>query len=155
MRRVLPLLIVLSLGFAPAPVYKAPKPVAPKSDLERMQGKWVVVRQSRNGEDMAARPSNYTVEIVGDRFRHFIGGRLLAEWSIRLDATKRIKEIDRKKLGGEVVSGPTALLGIYRLDGDSLQIAYISGGRGRPLDFDGKGRGEDDCVSSFLKRVKK
>ena len=38
MRRVVPLLIVLCLGFAPAPVYRE-KPGASKGDLEKMQGK--------------------------------------------------------------------------------------------------------------------
>lgn len=40
MRRVVPLLIVLCLGFAPAPVYRERRDT--RTDLEKMRGEWIL-----------------------------------------------------------------------------------------------------------------
>ncbi len=50
MRRVLPLIAVLSLAFAPIPFPK-PKPVATTTDLKTLQGEWKAILF--NGEDPA------------------------------------------------------------------------------------------------------
>jgi hypothetical protein len=63
MRRALPPLIVLCLGFAPAPVYRG-KPDASKGVLERMQGEWALVRQTLNGKDLSPRVNKSTLEIA-------------------------------------------------------------------------------------------
>ena len=48
MRRVVPLLIVLCLGFAPAPVYREKRDT--HTDLEKMQGSWQLVYTVKDGK---------------------------------------------------------------------------------------------------------
>jgi hypothetical protein len=46
MRRVLPLIVLVLLGFAPAPF---PKPDPSKEDLRKMQGKWFWIYTVKDG----------------------------------------------------------------------------------------------------------
>jgi hypothetical protein len=47
MRRVLPLIAVLLIGFAPAPF---PKPNRSQEDLKKMQGSWELLYTVMNGK---------------------------------------------------------------------------------------------------------
>ena len=116
-----------------------------------------MVREILNGKDLEPGTTKTTVVIAGDSIRYYFDAELKTEWAVMLDVTKQPKEIDEKQVFGakEGQLGPIVLHGIYRLDRDSLQIAFISGGPGRPSDFEEKGRGEANCWSSVLKRVKR
>src|SRR5262249_12053598 len=61
MRRLLPVLVLLSLAFAPAPL-----PKGPAADLEKMQGVWVVESFIGNGVRMPATQENVWT-IAGSR----------------------------------------------------------------------------------------
>lgn len=150
MRRFFALLAVLCLAFAPVP-FRPTKPSSSKEDLQKMQGKWTIAHRTLNGKE-AARNSDLTVEIIGDRIWFLVKGKVSTEWTFTVDVTKNPRILDRKKVSGPgpgnaamPVKAAPVMQGIYRLDGDTLLLshAYAAGGQQRPTDFEGKKRGEN------------
>jgi uncharacterized protein (TIGR03067 family) len=124
MRRILPLVSLILVGFAPLPF-----PRTVPRDLKLIQGDWDLVsavytkgpgiEPSRGGE---MSPLN----VAGSRMAH----GLTAPGEVALDATTTPKRIDLKvKHGG----ADRYVRGIYRLRGDALDISW--GLRDRPADF--------------------
>jgi uncharacterized protein (TIGR03067 family) len=113
MRRVVPLLIVLSLGFAPAPVYRE-RPDT-RADLERMQGEW---RMTRYVSDGWSRPKKDFFPIGLDGVR--LSGVSTPPVEVTLDAKANPKRIDMKVSSGRTIEG------IYRLEGDEVTICWES-----------------------------
>jgi uncharacterized protein (TIGR03067 family) len=161
MRCLLPLLVGFCLAFAPAPFPRPTKTDAGKEDLKKMQGTWAVARRTLSGREITSRNADMTVVIIGDRIRFLLQGELRTEWAITLDVTKNPKVLDRKKVAGigraavarPGTGQPLVLRGIYRLDGDTLQLSHTSSraGQDRPSDFEGKKSGE---TTYFLKRAR-
>jgi uncharacterized protein (TIGR03067 family) len=130
MRRILPLLIVLSLGFAPAPVYRGKDDT--RTDLEKMQGSWVRVSYSSCGRWS---PDGKTIiEFAGDHMTMSLNGK--DEWVAEIDPKTNPKRIDQKGYSERVKS--YQFMGVYRLDGDTLMIATRQGSseEDRPMNFD-------------------
>lgn len=108
MRRLLPLLAGLLLGFAPAPLPKQQRPdAASQGDLQAMQGVWV-----ERFADSAA------VTIRGDRMDYSPN----YTWKLTLQAKANPRRVAAIGVGSEV-AGKT-LLGIYRLEGEKLTICW-------------------------------
>jgi uncharacterized protein (TIGR03067 family) len=128
MRRVLPLLIVACLGFAPAPVYRGRS-----ADLQAMQG----ARYTIGGSLIREAGSVPLMVISGNRLKYSVAGRPLNEWDFELDEGTKPKRFDRKRIDSKGKS--ITLPGIYRIDGDTLTIS--SRDPERPVDFDGAGQG--------------
>ncbi len=106
MRKCLLVLVVtLTLGFAPAPF---PKPAKPdrRTDLQKMQGVWVQVSQTRGGKPWPP-PGEPTfrkqVIVSGKRMRmtyQFRGdGIVISEWVVTLDPARHPKAMDMKAVG--------------------------------------------------------
>ena len=106
MRRVLPLLVGLLIGFAPAPQPKQ-RPEDSQRDLQAMQGAW-----TERFADSA------TVTINGHRMVYSSD----YAWKITLNAKANPKRIEAIGVGSEV-AGKTRF-GIYRLEGDKLIICW-------------------------------
>jgi uncharacterized protein (TIGR03067 family) len=119
MRHVLPLLIVLSLGFAPAPVYREKRDPA-KDDLKALQGEWECVGYSINGEEPSVGVGKSKVVHLEDRLSCLSNGAVTARYVVVLNPSKEPKWIDLKDVD---VPG-RAVLGIYRLDGNTLTCAF-------------------------------
>src|SRR3954464_9504364 len=83
MRRVLPLLAVLPLAFAPLPPAKGPV-----ADLARMQGAWVVVSFIGNGERMSATQENVWTVAAGGRVTTTFGGMPSTSFTLELGSGK-------------------------------------------------------------------
>jgi uncharacterized protein (TIGR03067 family) len=115
MRRVVPLLFVLSLGFAPAPVYRE-KPSANDNEMKKLQGDWKLIVGTRGGLPLP--PGQITgVRLGAGRLELFGNG--LGAWTMSVDSSKtskRFKAVNR----GEVIEGT------YSLDGDRLTVSYRS-----------------------------
>ena len=112
MRRTALLVVLSSLAFAPAPVYRV-KPDK-RTDLDKMQGAWVRVSISINGQRHEEAVGSTVVIIKGDTMSF---GSPTDTWRLTLDATKSPKRIDRPQLGGSL-----CFLEIYKLEGDSLVL---------------------------------
>jgi uncharacterized protein (TIGR03067 family) len=107
MRRVLLLIVVLSLGFAPAPFPKQRRADDSQRDLQAMQGKWT-----------AEFADSASITIVGDRMVYTAD----YGWKFTLNAKTTPKRIEA--LGaGPSLAGKTRL-GIYRLEKDKLTICW-------------------------------
>jgi uncharacterized protein (TIGR03067 family) len=137
----------LSLGFAPAPFPKPPKPDATKDDLKKLQGTWlkVIAVPPGNGEGQGR------LVFSGERMRYSLVGAAVGEYTLTIDARKKQKVFDFKGIGGGV-EGLT-YRGIYRLERDTLTICYVrtNNERERPSDFNTT---RDDVILSVYTRQK-
>ena len=120
-RHSLILIVTLSLGFAPAPIYR-PKPEAKLDDMKLLVGIWVSVPSTKG----------YTLDISPGRMV-YNGTNIYA---LTLDPSARPRAYD---LRGSVGFAEGALFaGIYKLEGDTLTLCYNGTSAGRPAAF-GKG----------------
>jgi uncharacterized protein (TIGR03067 family) len=118
MRRVLPLLALVSLAFAPLPF-----PKTSEADLKAMQGEWVLV-----GESHATGPPRHMRHLrasVADRRVTFSpeGDAPAGEWAVTLVASEAPKAIDLTR-GGD---GLRLIRGVYSLKGDTLVLCWNVG----------------------------
>jgi uncharacterized protein (TIGR03067 family) len=109
MRRVLPLLAVLLIGFAPAP--------APKGDLWWMRGEWTTVRCLIDGKELPEPEKAFRSVVEGGRMRFFLLGCVQRDWAVRVDEGKTPRVMHRTASEG-------AHSCIYRLEGETLHICY-------------------------------
>jgi uncharacterized protein (TIGR03067 family) len=107
MRRTLPLLAGLLMGFTPAPVPHPQRPDAGQRELQAMQGAWI---ERFSGSAV--------VTIVGDRMVHTSD----CAWKLTLYPKLNPRQIKAVGIGSEV-AGQTRL-GIYRLEGEKLIICW-------------------------------
>jgi len=106
---------------------------AAKADLDKLQGRWVVValtesgkeapKDSVKGDEFVVKGSQYTMKTGKDTYR---GG-------LKLDAGKTPKQIDATFIDDQGKEQGKAL-GIYELSGDRLKICWKHKGE-RPTTF--------------------
>jgi uncharacterized protein (TIGR03067 family) len=138
---------VMSLGFAPAPFPKPPKPDATKDDTKKLQGTWLKVHAvpPNNGEGEG------TLVFSGQSMRYTLSGSVIGDYALRIDAQKKPKVFDFKGTGGQVEG--LVYRGIYRLERHTLTICYVrsENERDRPSDFDAA---KDGVIMSVYQRQK-
>jgi len=118
---------------------------AAKSDVELIQGAWVIVGLETGGK--AESDKNYrgnTFTFSKDKVVLKEGNFPSIEFSLTLDATKSPKTID-------LASKYVTLRGIYKLESDDLTLS-LGIGAGRPTEFATKTGGETETFT--LKRSK-
>jgi uncharacterized protein (TIGR03067 family) len=126
MRRAI--LLLLAAGLLGA----APKDDAGKKDLARMQGDWAGEKYVTNGyqvEDDEAQALFRTVK--GNAYTVFRFSKALGKGTFTLDAGKTPRAIDLTPAGGKT----KPILGIYKIEGDTLTICYAQPGKPRPAKF--------------------
>ena len=129
MRRIVSVFIVLSsLAFAPAPVYRA-KPDR-RTDLEKIQGEWVRVSILTDGKRHEEAVGSVVPTIKGDTMAF---GSPNDTWRLTLDATKSPKQFDGRRLESDMY-----FVGVYKLEGDSLVVCWhlSKSESDRPASFD-------------------
>lgn len=144
----LPSLFVLLLGGAVIPAQ------AEKTDRDRIQGVWDVVKAEQEGDDLTAfvKSNPSTVTFDGDKYTFRLGAEV-ERGQFRLDPTAKIPALDYTITEGEQKG--QRQLGIYRLDGDSLRICLAKEGTAtRPRAFTTRARAPE-FVLFTLKRQKK
>jgi uncharacterized protein (TIGR03067 family) len=127
MRRVLPLLAIVCLAFAPAPFPKAERP----PDAQKMRGKWARVRLYNGTALVPEEPGEVTVVIDGGIVAFCRGGQVHTRWMLVLDARQSPRSLD---LVGLDENKGYVLHGIYRLEADVFTCCYS--GTVRPASFD-------------------
>jgi len=119
---VIPLLAVLAA---------APPPAAQLADLKALQGEWTLVAESLNGSRIHPPRDSYRMVVDGKQVIMLAGEEVTARWEVTLDPTTRPKRMDEKADG-------KSLAEIYRLDGDTLTVAFRNHWNDprRPTDFE-------------------
>lgn len=124
---------------------------APKDDLAKLQGTWVMVSGEADGQKGLER-ANATKRLVfkDDQAIMQVGDQVLRRARIKLDPTKRPKTIDSLIADGPN-EGATSR-GIYEIEGDQLKTCFGRPGAERPKAFEaGAGSG---LIASTYERVK-
>ena len=117
-RHSLILVAAVSLGFAPAPVYR-PKPETKQDDMQRMVGVWESVPATKG----------YTMDIWSGRMVY----NGTNSYALTLDPSARPPAFDIS--GNPGAAQGRMFTGIYKLEGDTLTLAYRESKLGRPADF--------------------
>ncbi len=107
------------------------------SDLDRMQGTWLVVSLTEKGKAVPAGDIEI-LEFVFDKdtFTGFEKGKMVVKYQIKLDPTKKPKSIDFTYLVGDD-KGKTEL-GIYQFEKGQIKLVMDEDKKGRPTVFEGK-----------------
>jgi len=107
---------------------KPPDPVS-KKDLDGLQGTWNLVSAMQDGKALPEDKVKQTTIVFKDDTFLFPE---LAEYAtsksgtIKIDATKKPKEMDAISTEKEV------MLGIYKLNGDKYKVCFAPAGKPRP-----------------------
>jgi len=103
------------------------------TDLEKLQGSWVVTAMEADGQQLAAETlAGAKVVVRGSKFKSLSMGATY-EGTISLDATKKPKTFDLRFTAGPEKGNCN--LGIYRLDDDGWTICLATRGTKRPVAF--------------------
>jgi uncharacterized protein (TIGR03067 family) len=106
-----------------------------KSELDKLQGHWVMVESTRDGKKTPAEikiertieGSNYTVTVKSEEGEQVLSGTL------KVDPTKNPKTIEATRTEGP--DAGQAMLGIYEIDGNKQKVCFAPPGKGRPSEF--------------------
>ena len=112
-----------------------PQDPASKKDLEGLQGTWKLVSATEDGKALPEDKVKKTTIVFKDDtflFPELAEHATSRAGTIKLDATKKPKEMDAISTKKEV------MLGIYELDGDSYKVYFAPAGKPRPGEFASK-----------------
>jgi uncharacterized protein (TIGR03067 family) len=125
------LLVLLVLG-APAA-----EEDAARKDLERMQGNWAAVSMVSDGFRLPDDDAQALFRTIKeDKYTVFRFDRPIGKGTFTLDATKMPQAIDAVPDAPGGKGKP--MLGIYRIDGDKLELCFAAPGKERPKIFESK-----------------
>jgi uncharacterized protein (TIGR03067 family) len=135
MHGVLPVFILATLAFAPAPkIHPSVK------DWRRCEGTWVLVSET-SGVKVGPRSGPRMLTFSEGHCR-MIGRGIRTPWKVTLNAEAHPKQMDLEPVGLN-----TVLCAIYLLNGDSLTICFKgSSPKGRPASISETG----DCVRTWV-----
>ncbi len=110
-----------------------------KTDLDQMQGTWVLVSAQRDGKKLPAEEVKKTrITIKGDTFvfPDAAGIGTSQKGTITLDPTKKPKWMDSKATVGP--DKGKISLGIYEITDNGYKVCFAPPGKDRPKEFSSK-----------------
>jgi uncharacterized protein (TIGR03067 family) len=118
----------------------------PRSDLDRLQGTWLLVAMEREGEDVPAEDfKDWKAVYEENRITLRAGERVRRRGIVTLDPSRKPKAINTWDQDGPYED--QTVPGIYDLDGDTLKVCFARPGAERPKEFTTKaGPGFVFCV---------
>jgi len=110
---------------------------AAKKDMAQLQGEWLMVSGSADGQAMPDDTVKQMKRVCkGDETTTTMAGQLFMKAKISINPSKKPKIIDY-----EMVEGFTKgkkQLGIYEVEGDTFKSCFAGPGEDRPADFSSK-----------------
>jgi uncharacterized protein (TIGR03067 family) len=106
-----------------------------KSDLDRLQGTWVLIRMESGGkmvQQIMIISGEYHLMVEGNKVIVTQEGRIVPMGTLKLDPTQR------PRLYNRILDDDRLCRGIYELDGDHLRICLGFPGMARPKEFSTK-----------------
>jgi len=110
---------------------------AVKKDMTRLQGEWLMVSGSADGQPMSDPMLKQMKRVCkGDETTTTMAGQLFFKATITIDPTKKPKTIDYQMTDG--FTKGKKQLGIYEVDGATFKSCFGKPGAERPTDFTSK-----------------
>jgi len=105
-----------------------------RTDLDRLQGAWVLVSMETEGHDVAAEDfKDWTAVYEQNRMTLRAGERMRRRGIVTLDPGRKPKAINTWDQDGPY--DDQTVPGIYELKGDTLELCFARPGRERPKEF--------------------
>jgi uncharacterized protein (TIGR03067 family) len=117
--------------------------------FKQLEGNWTVVAGQENGQALPAERIKGTRVAITAITITVESGKTRRVMTYKMDSTKSPKTIDMIETEGP--EKDKSALGIFALEGDTLQLAYGLPGRERPKDFTTKA--DSGQLSFVMKRV--
>ena len=117
-----------------------------RSDLEKLQGTWLLVEMENDGEDVPAEDfKDYKCVYEENRLTLLAGDRVRRRGIVTLEPSRTIKAINTWDQDGPYAD--QTVPGVYELEGDTLKLCFARPGEERPKEFTTKsGTGFLFCV---------
>ena len=124
---------------------------AVKKDMAQLQGEWLMVSGSADGQPMPDQMLKQMKRICkGDETTTTMAGQIFFKAKITIDPSKKPKTIDYQTTDG--FTKGQKQLGIYEVDGDTFKASFGKPGAERPADLTSKAG--DGRTLSVWKREK-
>jgi uncharacterized protein (TIGR03067 family) len=107
-----------------------------KQELKKFQGTWTLVAIEQDGKkapEEKLKEAALKITMKGTSFVFKAGDKTAAEGSFTIDPSKKPKQLDAE--GTNPGGKKEKTLGIYRFEGDTLQICFVPEGKERPTEF--------------------
>jgi uncharacterized protein (TIGR03067 family) len=127
--------MLLSVGFAPAPFTKSKESIE-RADFQKLQGVWIGMSRLCGGKNDMPTSEVGTISMVvdGNSLKYVRQGKVITEWTFTIDATPP-KTLDTKEVG----ENGRHFLSLYAFEKSSLRLCYYAGHpTRRPRSIEGK-----------------
>jgi len=119
-----------------------------KGDLDKLQGKWILVAMEVDGEEFPAEDrKDWTAEYEGNKLTLRAGETVRRRGIVTLNTSRNPKAMNTWDLTKDGPFEDQTVPGIYEISGDSLKVCFARPGNERPKEFTTKeGTGFLLCV---------